>query len=114
MDTNFIEFNKLFPDSKYREVRPQYKGPMETAEDISAYQHSKAPVNDTIVDFETVKNTKNRVGWIVPPEYVVIDVDNKLDASYVFKVLTHLKTNFMFMTGRKGGHFIFKKRQRYR
>lgn len=108
MDTTFIEFNKLFPDSKYREVQPQYTGPMETDEDISNYQHSKAPIGTAILDFEAIKNTKNRVGWIVPPEYVVVDVDNKIDAKYVFKVLTHLNTKFMFMTGRKGGHFIFK------
>jgi hypothetical protein len=48
------------------------------------------------------------VGWIVPKEYVVIDVDNKLDAKYIFKILNDEKVKFSYMTGRKGGHFIFK------
>lgn len=103
-----LEFDKQFPNSKYREIRPQYVGPLETDEDREKYQKSKAPMNTTILSFDDIKNTKNRVGWIVPKDYIVIDIDNKTNARIVFDILQALKIKFSYMTGKKGGHFIFK------
>lgn len=103
-----LEFDKQFPNSKYREIRPQYIGPLETDEDREKYQKSKAPMNTTILSFDDIKNTKNRVGWIVPKDYIVIDIDNKTNARIVFDILQALKIKFSYMTGKKGGHFIFK------
>lgn len=103
-----LEFDKQFPNSKYREIHAQYKGPMETQEDKEKYQKSKAPINTKIMSFDELKDTKNRIGWIVPKEYVVIDIDNKTNARIVFDILQAQKIKFSFMTGKKGGHFIFK------
>ena len=103
-----LEFNQCFPDSKYREIHAQYTGPMDTAEDREKYQKSKAPINTQIVSFDSIKDTTNRIGWIVPKEYIVIDIDNKTNARIVFDVLQACKIKFSFMKGRKGGHFIFK------
>lgn len=103
-----LEFDKQFPASKYREIHAQYTGPMETPEDKEKYQKSKAPINAKIVSFDEIKNTQNRVGWIVPKDYIVIDIDNKTNARIVFDILQALKIKFSFMKGRKGGHFIFK------
>lgn len=104
----FLEFNKQFPNSKYREIKPQYTGPLETAEDKEKYQKSKAPINTKVISFDEIKDTNNRVGWLVPKDYIVIDIDNKTNARIVFDILQACKIKFSYMTGKKGGHFIFK------
>ena len=93
-----LEFNKCFPGSKYREIRPQYIGPMDTPEGIEKYQKSKAPINSTILSFDEIKDTQNRVGWIVPKDYIVVDIDNKINARIVFDILQALKIKFSFIT----------------
>lgn len=108
MSAELIKFNETFPNSKYREINPQYTGPMETAEDKDNYQKSKRPINSKLLSFDEIKDTKNRVGWWVPKEYIVIDIDNKTNAKIVFDILQARNIKFSYMTGRKGGHFIFK------
>ena len=103
-----LEFNEQFPQSTYREIYAQYTGPITTPEEKEKYQRSKAPINAKILSFEEIKDTRNRVGWIVPADYIVIDIDNKQNARIVFDVLQSLKIKFSYMTGKKGGHFIFK------
>lgn len=103
-----LKFNTQFPDSKYREINAQYVGPMETEDERKKYQESKRPINTKILSFDQIKETKNRVAWIVPKDYVVVDIDNKPNARVVFDILQGLKIKFSYMTGRKGGHFIFK------
>ena len=103
-----LEFNEQFPNSKYREIYAQYTGPITNQEEKEKYQRSKAPINAKILSFDEIKNTSNRVGWIVPSDYIVIDIDNKQNARIVFDVLQALKIKFSYMTGKKGGHFIFK------
>lgn len=103
-----LRFNEQFPNSKYREIYPQYTGSIDTDADKSAYQNSKRPMNTAIRTFDEIKNTTNRIGWIVPKEYVVVDIDDKISARIVFDILQASQIKFSFMTGRKGGHFIFK------
>ena len=105
-------FNATFPKSKYREIHPQYTGPMETEQDKSNYQKSKRPMNDKLLTFDEIKDTSNRIGWWVPKEYVVIDIDNKTNAKIVFDILTARNIKFSYMMGRKGGHFIFKNKRK--
>ena len=106
-----VEFNEQFPDSKYREIHAQFKGDVSTPEGKEAYQKSKAPINTKVVNFEDIKDTNNRIGWIVPKEYIVIDIDSKKSAKIVFDILQSLSIKFSYMTGRKGGHFIFKNKR---
>lgn len=103
-----LKFNEQFPNSAYREIKAQYTGPMDTEEERQMYQKSKAPINTKILTFDDIKDTKNRIGWIIPSNYIVIDIDNKTNAKYVFDILQGLKIKFGYMLGRKGGHFIFK------
>ena len=103
-----LKFNEQFPNSMYREIHAQYTGPMKNDEDTKKYQQSKAPINKTIVSFDAIKDTKNRIGWIVPEEYIVVDIDKQEYASVVFKILKKRNIKFSYMKGRKGGHFIFK------
>lgn len=103
-----LQFNEQFPNSLYREIHAQYTGPMNSDEDLKKYQKSKAPINTATVSFEQIKDTKNRIGWIVPEEYIVVDIDKQEHASVVFKILKRRGVKFSYMKGRKGGHFIFK------
>ena len=105
---NFELFNQMFPDSQYREINPQYLGPMDTEEGHQLYQASKAPVNNKILSYDEIKYTQKRVGWIVPSQYVVIDIDNMLDSKNVYSILVKTKHKFAFMKSAHGGHFIFK------
>ena len=86
MSAELIKFNEMFPNSKYREIHPQYTGPMETEQDKANYQKSKRPINDKLLSFDEIKDTKNRVGWWVPKEYIVIDIDNKNNADLKFQI----------------------------
>ena len=54
---NLLEFNKCFPDSKYREIGPYYSGDNHTE-----YQRNKAPINTSVLSFDEIKNTPNRIG----------------------------------------------------
>lgn len=101
-------FNQEFPESKYREIRPLYEGDTTTEEGLKHYQESKRPINSKVISFEEIKDTPNRIGWIVPKEYIVVDIDNKKDAGKVFDLLQAFKVKFSYMTGKKGGHFIFR------
>lgn len=103
-----LQFNEQFPNSVYREIHAQYTGPMNNDDDLKKYQKSKAPINTAVVPFDTIKDTKNRIGWVVPEDYIVVDIDKQEVASVVFKILNKRGIKFSYMKGRKGGHFIFK------
>mgnify|MGYP004650570447 CR=1 FL=1 len=102
-DAKLLLFNEQFPNSNYREIKPQ-----STTGDPKDYQDSKAPLNNNIVKFDNIKDTNNRIGWIVPKEYIVVDLDNKNDARIVYEILVNNNIKFSYMTGLHGGHFIFK------
>ena len=113
MCSNYFEnFNSVFPNSKYREINKQYTDEIITKDDHQKYQDSKRPMNTKILTFDEIKNTTNRVGWIVPKDYIVIDIDNKNTARIVFDILQATKIKFSFMTGLHGGHFIFKNQRK--
>ena len=105
---NLLKFNEQFPNSNYREIYPQVKDGT-----LQEYQDSKRPMNTIILRFDDIKNTKNRIGWIVPKEYIVVDIDNRKDASVVFNILKAKGVRFSYMTGKHGGHFIFKNPKGY-
>ena len=108
MSDNLLRFNEMFPNSKYREIHAQV-----SSDNKQEYQSSKSPINDKILTFDQIKDTKNRVGWIVPNDYIVIDLDSKKDASIVYEILSKSKCNFSFMSSKHGGHFIFKNPKKY-
>lgn len=107
------KFDSVFPNSKYRFIGSYYDG-----DDVSVYKDRKKPINNQIYDFATVEKTlknqeehnldKNRIGWIVPKDYIVIDIDNKSNSKYVFDILAGMGIKFSYTMSKKGGHFIFK------
>jgi putative DNA primase/helicase len=68
---------KLFPNSQYREI---YLKNDKRAE--SAGKSHKAPISDALLTYSQIKDTPNRVGWIVPEGYTVIDIDNKVNGVF--------------------------------
>lgn len=108
MSKELESFNLAFPNSLYREINKRYEGVTNTEEGHKKYQESKSPLNKNILDFASIKNTPNRIGWIVPKEYVVVDIDDMYFAKKVYDILQTRKIKFSFMKGKNGGHFIFK------
>lgn len=85
---NLLKFNECFPGSKYREIAPYYEGT-----DHTLYQKSKAPMDTNTYTFDEIKNTKNRIGWIVPKQYIAVDLDDTLEAAKLYNILTFYKVN---------------------
>lgn len=102
------KFNSCFPDSKYREISPYYSG-----DDHAKYQNSKSPINTKILTFDEIKSTSNRIGWIIPNNYIAIDLDDKVEAAKLYNILIFYKVNFVWMVSKHGGHFIFKNNGNY-
>lgn len=105
--TDLEQFNEFFPNSKYREIPAHYNG-----SDHKRYQASKAPLNNKIVDFNTIKDTVNRIGWIVPNEYIVVDLDDMEEAKIVNSMLQKMEIKYALFTSKHGAHFLFKNKRR--
>lgn len=117
MNEEFVKFNTMFPNSKYRLVRPYVKCMNDSESELRKYQQAKAPVDTNLYTFEqlnqeplksTIQNNKYRIGWEVSDGYVVIDLDNKTEARVAFDILQSKQIKFSFMISKHGGHFIFK------
>ena len=123
---NFSEFNKLFPNSDYRlihnltyiPVPEDYNLPEDKESEeyktkyarIKKYSEEKAPIGRETYKYEQIAETTRRVGWIVPKEYIAVDVDDKDYAEKLLRMLLTIKGegNFMYCEGLRGMHFIFK------
>lgn len=94
---------KLFPGSQYREV---YLKDDPRAE--KAGTSHKAPINNKILSYSEIKDTPNRIGWIVPEGITVVDVDNKKVAKKIQKLLMGEGVDTVIFETEHGCHFIFK------
>lgn len=94
---------QLFPNSKYREVflkndpRAQKLG-----------TSHKAPINNKVLSYLEIKDTSNRIGWIVPEGYTVIDIDDKQIAHKVQKLLMGEGIDTIIFETEHGCHFVFR------
>lgn len=94
---------KLFPNSQYREV---YLKNDERAEKLG--KSHKAPITNKIYTYSEIKDTPNRIGWIVPDGITVVDVDNKKIAKKIQKLLLGEGIDTVIFETEHGCHFIFK------
>lgn len=94
---------KLFPNSQYREI---YLKNDERAE--KAGTSHKAPISPKIYSFSEIKESPNRIGWIVPQGYTVVDIDDKVNAKKVQKLLMAEDIETIIFETEHGSHFIFK------
>ena len=112
---DFNKFVELFPKAKFVKLAPFDEAEL-TDENIR--KQNKAPI-----DGRGIKNPLNigeaqnwiadggRVGWIVPKNYIVIDIDNKdhpRSASVLEKILYIKGVKFWSNETKHGIHFIFK------
>ena len=94
---------KLFPNSQYREVYLK-NDPRAEKQGTS----HKAPLSNKVYSFEEIRNTPNRIGWIVPIGYTVVDIDNKQVAKKIQKLLFGEAIDTIIFETEHGCHFIFK------
>lgn len=95
--------NKLFPNAQYREIFLKNDPKAEQA----GMSH-KAPMNSRILSFDEIKNTQNRVGWIVPDGYTVIDIDDKVNSKKIQKLLMGEDIETLVFETEHGAHFVFR------
>lgn len=89
----FEQFNNIFPDSKYRYIKPG----------------EKTPDGSMIYPYKSMYVGPNqRVGWIISDGYCVIDCDEMDDAVRVRKYVEDSSINCCYFKTSRGMHFIFK------
>ena len=94
---------KVFPNSQYRQI---YLKDDPRAE-RNGMSH-KAPIDANIYSYNDIKDTTNRIGWIVPTGYTVVDIDNKANAKRIQKLLMGEDIETIIFETEHGCHFIFK------
>ena len=112
---NFDRFCELFPKAKFVKLA---KFDEQELTDEELRKKNKAPIhNRGINNPMNVGEAKNavadgfRVGWIVPKNYIVIDVDNHdhpKSAAVLEKILYLKEIKFWSNQSKQGMHFIFK------
>lgn len=94
---------KLFPNSQYREVYLKNDVRAERA----GTSH-KAPMSSKVYSYSDIKDSPNRIGWVVPLGYTVVDIDNKVVAKKIQRLLFGEAIDTIIFETEHGCHFIFK------
>lgn len=112
---DFNRFCELFPRAKFVKLAPFNE---EELHDEATRKEGKKPIDGRGLQHPlNIGEAKNwvtdggRVGWIVPNNYIVIDIDNKdhpRSAQVLEKVLYLKGINFWSNESKQGIHFIFK------
>ena len=112
---DFNRFCELFPNAKFVKIAPFDERELQ---DEEIRKKNKAPIDGRGIDHPLnsgeAKNwieDKGRVGWIVPKNYIVIDIDNHdhpKSASVLEKILYTKNIKFWSNQSKQGMHFIFK------
>lgn len=111
---SFTKFCELFPNAKFAKIK---KFDEIELSNQNARREAKKPLNRWKTQPLNVEKAKEwieqggRVGWIVPKDYIVIDVDNNdhpKSAYMLYKILSTQKVKFWMNKTNKGSHFIFK------
>ena len=112
---DFNKFCELFPKAKFVKLARFNE---EELYDEGTRKNNKKPIDGRGLDHPlNVGEAKNavedgyRVGWIVPNNYIVIDIDNKdnpKSAITLEKVLYTKGVKFWSNESKQGTHFIFK------
>lgn len=112
---DFKRFCELFPSAKFVKLAPFSE---EEMYDETTRKQNKRPIDGRGIDHPlnvgeatNAAIDKYRLGWIVPNNYIVIDVDNKdspKSASTLEKILYIKGVKFWSNQSKQGTHFIFK------
>jgi putative DNA primase/helicase len=112
---DFERFGQLFPKSKFVKLS---KFNEEELHDEDTRKKGKVPIDGrglqhplTLGEAQNWVTDGGRVGWIVPNNYIVIDIDNKdhpKSAITLEKILYLKNIKFWSNQSKQGTHFIFK------
>ena len=116
MDKMLERLNELFPNSKYVQIRA-YDTELWTNKEYDSKLDNKAPLTQwrtSALSYEqavTLAERGNRIGWIVPKGYVVVDIDNEdhdESSDYIERMLEKYNIQHAYNRTHRGVHFLFK------
>lgn len=116
MDENLARLNRIYPNSKFVLIQAYNPDTFKNREYDSSFD-SKTALNfwkSRPLSYDQAQESLeqgNRVGWIIPKGYVVIDIDNKDDAQsqhYIEKILDKFEVKYSYNYSSKGMHILFR------
>ena len=116
MDKYLERINRIYPNSGFVLIKAYDPTQWVDREYDSAFD-TKAPLNRwkskplSYEEAQTAVENGQRVGWIIPKNYVVVDIDNKDDIrsqSYIEKLLEKFEVKFSYNYTSKGIHILFQ------
>lgn len=116
MDEMLARLNRQYPNCGYVAI-PAYKPELFEGKKYDSSFDTKAAINrwnSKPLSYEEAQEwleKGNRVGWVIPKGYVVVDVDNKDDPQsqeYLEKLLEKFEVAYSYNYTSKGIHLLFK------
>src|SRR5690554_3331710 len=107
---------QLYPGSGYVQCR-KYNPDLWLNQKYDSKLENKAPLTHwkssplTYERAEELSKEGWRIGWIVPPGYVVVDIDNEdhpESSEHVERILNELNIPYNYNRTSRGVHFVFK------
>lgn len=116
MDEMLARLNRIYPNGAYVLI-PAYNPEQWKDREYDSAFDTKAAVNrwkTNPLSYEEAQAEVakgNRIGWVVPKNYVIIDIDNKDDGrsqQYVEKILNKFEVKYSYNYTSKGIHILFQ------
>lgn len=116
MDEKLARLNKIYPNCGYVRIAPYVPEQWEGKTYDSSFD-TKAALNRwktkplTYEEAQQAVENGERIGWIVPKNYVVVDIDNKDDTraqEYIEKLLDKFEVKYSYNYTSKGMHILFQ------
>lgn len=116
MDKNLERLERIYPDGRYALI-PAYEPEQWVNKEYDSSHDYKAAINRwktnplTHLEAQEALSKGNRIGWIVPEGFVIIDIDNKDNDKSQEKIenlLEKWEVNYSYNYSSKGIHILFK------
>ncbi len=116
MDEKLARLNRIYPNCGYVKI-PAYQPEQWQGREYDSAFDNKAAVNRwktkplTYEEAQAEVELGNRIGWIVPKNYVIVDIDNKDDAraqEFIEKILDKFEVKYSYNYTSKGMHILFQ------
>ena len=116
MDENLARLNRIYPNSGFVRIAPYRPEQWEDREYDSSFDN-KAPLNrwkSKPLSYDEARiavDNGERIGWVIPKGYVVVDIDNKDDERsqyYLEKLLQKFEVNYSYNYTSRGMHILFQ------
>ena len=116
MDENLARLNRIYPNCGYVSI-PAYNPAQWEGREYDSSFDNKAATNRwkskplTYEEAQAEVEKGNRIGWIVPKNYVIVDIDNKDDSrsqEYIEKLLHKFEVKCSYNYTSKGIHLLFQ------